>query len=116
MYDLVIGLETLADWKAILNFHEKTVAINYVELPMQALEDLGDSNVLNNLYREATESTVFKIATNWVTKIPDARYDKANLPEIVDNNCSHLTVIEIHKLLWLLLWHGEMFDGTLGDW
>ena len=53
MYDLIIGLETLAGWKAILNFHELTVTIDHVELPIQALEDLGDSNMLNNLYQEA---------------------------------------------------------------
>ena len=64
MYDLIIGLETLASWKAILNFHEKTVTIDHVELPMQELEDLGDRKALNNLYREATEPSVSKIATN----------------------------------------------------
>ena len=41
MYDLSIGLETLAHWKAILNFHELTVTIDHVELPMQSLGDLS---------------------------------------------------------------------------
>ena len=116
MYDLIIGLETLANWKAILNFHEKTVSIDHVELPMQALEDLGDSMLLNNLYREATEPTVSKIATNRVTKILDAKYEKANLPKVVDDNCPHLSVNESNSLLRLLLQYEELFDGTLGDW
>ena len=94
MYDLIIGLETLANWKAILNFHDKTLSIDHVELPMQALEDLGDSNELNNLYRESTEPSVSRIAPNQVTQILDAKYEKANLPEIVNNNCAHLSVIE----------------------
>ena len=116
MYDLIIGLETLAHWKAILNFHEKTVTIDHVELPMQALEDLGDSKLLNNLYRESTEPTVSKIATNRVTKILDAKYEKANLPKVVDDNCNHLSVNESNSLLRLLLQYEELFDGTLGDW
>ena len=37
MYDLIIGIETLAHWKAILNFQEKTVTFNHIELTMQAL-------------------------------------------------------------------------------
>ena len=36
MYDLTIGLETLARWKAILNFHESKVTIHHVELSMQS--------------------------------------------------------------------------------
>ena len=34
MYDLIIDIETLSDWKAIFNFHDKTVTIDHVKLPM----------------------------------------------------------------------------------
>ena len=54
MYDLIIGLETLANWKAILNFHDLTVTIDHVKLPMQSLGDLSDT-ALNNIYKEAQE-------------------------------------------------------------
>ena len=83
---------------------------------MQALEDLGDPMLLNNLYREETEPTVSKIATNRATKILDAKYEKANLPKIFTDNCKHLSVNENDSLLQLLLQHEELFDGTLGDW
>ena len=86
MYDLIIGLETLAKWKAILNFHELTLTINHVELPMQSLEDLND-HALHNLYKEAQEPSISRVATKRVTKILDAKYDKANLPEVVNDNC-----------------------------
>jgi len=52
MYDLIIGLESLANWKAILNFHDLTVTIDHVELPMQSFGDLSDTT-LNNIYKEA---------------------------------------------------------------
>ena len=114
MYDLIIGLETLAHWKAILNFHDSTVTIDHVELPMQSLGDLSDK-ALHNLYKEAQEPSISRVATKRVTKILDAKYEKANLPEIVDDNCTHLSVTQRNALLRLLLQHEELFDGTLGD-
>ena len=41
---------------------------------------------------------------------------KQTCPEIVNDNCSHLIVIERKKVLPLLVKHEELFDGTLGDW
>jgi hypothetical protein len=45
-----------------------------------------------------------------------AKYDKANLPEIVKDNCSHLEPSQQEKLLSLLLDYESLFDGILGDW
>ena len=49
-----------------------------------------------------------------VIEILDAKYDKANLPEIVKDNCSHLEPSQREKLLSLLLDYESLFDGTLG--
>ncbi len=46
----------------------------------------------------------------------DAKYDKADLPSIVYNNCMHLSMPHQNLLLALLLKYKELFDGTLGDW
>jgi hypothetical protein len=46
----------------------------------------------------------------------DAKYDKADLPSIVKNNCTHLRMPHCNLLLALLLKFAELFDGTLGDW
>jgi hypothetical protein len=116
MYDLIIGLETLVKWKAILNFHDKTLTIDHVALPMQDLHSLDDPKLLNNIYTESTEPSVSRVATNRVTQILDAKYEKANLPEVVNNNCKHLTINQRNKLLRLLIQYEELFDGTLGDW
>jgi len=51
-----------------------------------------------------------------VIKILDAKYDKADLPAIVNDSCSHLTPLQQEKLLSLLLKYESLFDGTLGDW
>jgi hypothetical protein len=46
----------------------------------------------------------------------DAKYDKADLPSIVKNNCVHLSPSHCNLLLVLLLKFEELFDGTLRDW
>jgi hypothetical protein len=57
-----------------------------------------------------------KIDLEHVIKILDAKYEKANLPEIVANNCSHLSPDEEIKLRWVLTEYEDLFYGTLGDW
>ena len=57
-----------------------------------------------------------RVATNRVTHILDAKDEKANLPEVVDNNCKHLTIDQQKRLLRLLIQYKELFDGTLVDW
>ena len=56
------------------------------------------------------------VATQRVVKILDAKYEKANLPEIIKNNFSHLDSEEQAKLLEVLMEFEDLFDGTLGDW
>ena len=46
----------------------------------------------------------------------DAKYDKADLPSIVKNNCTYLSTSHCNLLLVLLLEFEEHFDGTPGDW
>ncbi len=46
----------------------------------------------------------------------DAKYEKADLPAIIRENCSHLTASNREKLLSVLLRFELLFDGTLGDW
>ncbi len=39
-----------------------------------------------------------------MVKILDAKYEKADLPAIIRENCSHLTAAEREKLLSVLIW------------
>jgi hypothetical protein len=57
-------------------------------------------------------------ATKHVTRILDAKYQKADLQSIVRDNCKHLSANQQKKLLQLLSKKYEsLFDGTLlGDW
>jgi hypothetical protein len=65
---------------------------------------------------QAQEPVSTRNATKRVLEILDAKYDRANLPAIVKDNCAHLTPLHREKLLSLLLEFEWLFDGTLGDW
>eukprot|EP00957_Ditylum_brightwellii_P106290 8108372-Ditylum_brightwellii.AAC.1 len=81
MYDLIIGLEILSKWKAILNFHDEIVTINQVKLPTESLQSLSKKKLPNNLYQEATKPAISQVATNQVTQILDANYENTILPK-----------------------------------
>ena len=53
------------------------------------------------------EST--ELATRRIVEILDAKYEKANLPEIFQNDCAHLNPV-------LLTEFEDLFNGTLGEW
>ncbi len=122
LYDLIIGKQTLHDIDAVLDFKEKTITINDILLPMNMRN-------INNLQLEFSISRVLKFNSNFaqepisthnttkrVVEILDAKYDKADFPSIVKNNCAHLSMPHWNLLLALLLKYKELFHGMLGDW
>ncbi len=64
----------------------------------------------------AQESISTRSKTKRMVEILDAKYEKADLPAIIKENCSHLTASNREKLLSVLLRFESLFDGTLGDW
>ena len=55
-------------------------------------------------------------ATECTTCILGAKYEKADLPKIVEENCTHLKVTKKEAQIQLLMHFEQLFDGTLGDW
>jgi hypothetical protein len=60
----------------------------------------------------AQEPISIRSATKCVVNIFDAKYEKANLPAIIRENCSHLTASNREKLLSVLLKFESLFDST----
>ncbi len=56
---------------------------------------------LNSSFAQEPASTLN--ATKCVMEILDAKYDKADLPSIVKDNCAHLSTSHCNSLLALLL-------------
>jgi hypothetical protein len=120
MYDLIIGKQTMHDLGVKLDFQEKTITIDEILLPMKNTTNLQLRPWITRALRENTcfaqEPNSTRRATKCMVKILDAKYEKADLPAIIRENCSHLTAAKREKLLSVLLKFEPLFDGTLGDW
>ncbi len=120
MYDLILGKQSLHDLGVILDFKEKTITIDEILLPMRNIARLQLEPSVSRALRlntcQAQEPVSTRTATKRVVEILDAKYEKADLPAIIRENCSHLKPSEREKLLSVLLKFESLFDGTLGDW
>ena len=116
VYDMIIGIESMAKLGIILDFQQNEITLDHVTVPMRPLKEFMDQKVLNTLFKEFIEPTSTKEATERTTKILDAKYEKADLTKVVQDNCSHLATSQQQDLLKLLEEFEELFDGTLGDW
>jgi hypothetical protein len=124
LYGLIIGKQTLHDIGAVLDFKERSITIDSVLLPMRSIIGLQRNPSVTRALRcnnthnicLAQEQVSTKDGTKRVIEILDAKYDKADLPALIRDNCSHLTPSYQEKLLSLLLKYETLFDGTLGDW
>ena len=104
----------------ILDFIVKLITIDSIKLPMRRIKKLPTSNKealgFNNSLAKNQEPKSTELATQRRVKILDAKYEKANLPEIAKNDCSHLNPEEKNQVLAVLFEFEDLFDGTLGDW
>jgi hypothetical protein len=120
VYDLIIGKQTMHNLGVKFDFQEKTIIIDKILLPMRYIVNLQLKPRIPRALRENTcfaqEPISTRSATKRMLKILDAKYEKADLPAIIRENCSHLTSSDIEKLLSVLLKFESLFDDTLGDW
>ncbi len=118
-YDLILGVKTMKKYGIILDFKYKMITVDEVKLPMRNINYLQGSITLHVLklnHSLAMEPQSTQNATKQVTRILDAKYKKADLQSIVQNNCKHLSTDHQKKLLQLLKKYELLFDGTLSDW
>jgi hypothetical protein len=94
MYDLIIGKQTMHDLGVVLDFQEKTIKIDKIILPMRNIANLQLKPSITRALRENTcfaqEPISTRSATKHVVEILDAKYEKADFPAIIRENCSHL--------------------------
>ncbi len=118
-YDLIIGVKTMKKYGIILDFKDKMITVDEIILPMQNINYLQGSTILRALrlnHSLAMEPQSTQDATKSVTWILDTKYQNADLPSIVRNNCKFLSTDQQKKLLQLLKKYESLFDSTLGDW
>jgi hypothetical protein len=109
----------MKEYGIILDFKDKMITVDEVKLPMQNINYLQGSSTLRVLrlnHSLVMEPQSTQNATKHVTRILDAKYQKADLQSIVRNNRKHLSSDQQKKLLQLLTNYESLFDGTFGDW
>ena len=68
----------------VIRWSENNIPMNRTKLAR------SDQKELNGIFQLATESKAAKEATNRVTQILDAHYEKANIVETISKNCSQI--------------------------
>jgi hypothetical protein len=103
LYNLIIGKQTIHNLGAVLDFKEKTITIDSILLPMRNIVNLQLKSSITRVLQQGTclaqEPVSTRNATKRVIEILDAKYDKADLPAILRDNCSDLVPSHQMKLL-----------------
>ena len=80
---------------------------DYGSLPtLQSADEYGDKILITDVENKVTTQ---------MTRILDAKYEKANLAEVVAES-EHLTLDKLSKVLAVLTRYENIFDGGLGRW
>jgi hypothetical protein len=87
------------------------------------MRNIANLQLKPRITRALRENTCFaqepmntRSATKPVVEILDDKYEKADLPAIIREICSHLRASDRKKLLSVLLRFKSLFNGTIGDW
>ena len=86
----------------VLDFKTQMLVIDKSIQPIKPLESLKDTNLLNNFHRDHLEPDSTCGSNKRTVEILDASYEKANLAEVLDKNCGHLSSIQQISMLKLL--------------
>ena len=108
-YDMIIGMDLLTELGIDILNSTGSIKWDEAEIPMRP----RDSTIQDSYNIEDPQSV--KDSIQRVYNILDAKYQSADLTEVV-NNSTNLDNAEKAKLYKLLLKYEDMFDGTLGKW
>mgnify|MGYP006200624585 CR=1 FL=1 len=108
-YQLIVGRDLLQELGISLDFKRQVMQWEDAEVPMKDV----DCTLQTTFFIK--ESAAVQEATERITRILDAKYQPANLEEVVQKS-THLSESQQEGLLKLLKKYSSLFDGTLGKW
>ena len=83
----------------IIDFQLEMIVWQEFKIPMKDPAELHINDNLYAVFSETLKPETVKDSNKCITKILDARYEKADLEKIVHEECSHLSLEDQHKLL-----------------
>ena len=82
-FDLILGCKSMEELGIILNFQQRVITIDEVQLPMRDIRSLSKSKMkalaISNMLAKDPEPKSTEEATQRVVHILDAKYEKADL-------------------------------------
>jgi hypothetical protein len=90
-YDIILGVKTMKEYGIILDFKDKMITVDEVELPMRNINYLQGSSTICALrlnHSLAMELQSTQDATKRVTRILDAKYKKQISSQLSKTNAS----------------------------
>ena len=109
-YDMILGRDLLHELGIDIKFSTKTVDWDDVSIPMKDVDAIKADTIC-----QIEDPPFIAAETERMKTILDAKYEKANLEDLVAE-CKHLSEEEQASLLELLHKYEDLFDGTLGHW
>ena len=117
-YDIIIGRDLLAALGMIMDYKQRQILWDNASTMMHNWQsDLSYEEAEEQLKQQLLSIRELNAAdaTSRVTQILDAKYEKADLRQVVDS-CTNLKTKHKRMLYKLLKKYEALFDGTLGDW
>ena len=108
-YDMIIGRDLLEPLEIDISYKNQTVTWDDRSIPLKDI----DCTVEREFYTQ--EPASMDEATERIKRILDAKYEPANLEEVVQES-QHLDKEEQRLLYRLLDKYRSLFDGSLGHW
>ena len=114
-YDAIIGRDLLSELGIIIDFKNSTLEWNDNNIPMRESScTYTDSYAIDD--PPGVDEMVSRVSGDNLKTILDAKYKKADLNKIINDNYTHLTGSQRRALLRLFQKYKQLFDGTLGTW
>ena len=110
-YDMIMGRDLLQELGIILNFQDATIQWEHGICPMKST----DKKTTYQINAAIVDSKPLQEATTRMKQILEAKYEPANLHEVV-NSCKNLQLKDKQALYSLLSKYKDLFDGSLGHW
>ena len=116
-YDIILGKDFMQELGIDILNSSLTLRWDGIEIPMRDFGELRKpvdalSAYLLDIDKQTDSANDMQ---NRVTRILDAKYEKANLENLCKSQ-QHLTPMEQTMLHNLLTTYEHLFDGTLGEW
>ena len=108
-YDMIMGRDMLQELGIQISFGTDSVTWDEVSIPMKPFHARIETDY------HIDDSVAVKEATKRIKQILDAKYEPADLDEVVAQ-ADHLTPDQRTKLRNLLEKYKDLFDGQLGYW